>query len=195
LFRLRDRPGMGRRRMGWELVVSPAAPSLVAVALLTSAAGWAEDRFDHQGALGLLVSGGAGDKATLRYSNRPADTGARYPIDVGASYPLGYSGNDLLLMGELALPPHGGPADAAVWGGYRRYFGRERVKTYLDLMGAAHLTPDVTFGPRLGLGVQYEWTSIFGTYLGINGEIGVGQVLRFSAQIALGIQLRSYLLE
>ena len=117
-------------------------------------------------------------------------------LDLGGTYAIGNEGDELLLLLSGAFAPGGGGlADVAVAFGYRGYFGRERLKTYFDLDLSAHSMPFFTLGPRLGLGVQYELTPIFGAFAGLAGEIGVGGELRFSAQAVIGFQARSYLFE
>jgi hypothetical protein len=69
------------------------------------------------------------------------------------------------------------------------------VKTFFDLNAVVHLAPALTLGPRIGFGVQYELSPLFGVYAGLAAQIGFGQAIRFDGELIGGIQLRSYLLE
>ena len=82
-----------------------------------------------------------------------------------------------------------------VYGGYRAYFGQDRLKTFVDLDGAVDVRPSFAIGPRLALGVQYELHPLFGLFGGLAARVGIGSPTRFAASAFAGFQLRSYLLQ
>jgi hypothetical protein len=177
----------------------------------------AVERFDHRGSLGLLVSGGFGGFDSVAFGglrdlcngNPAACNGSRYWVDLGLSYGLSDSGNDLVLRAQGDFAGGGAPLDFALEGGYRVYFGRERLKTFFELDGSIHampahyldsagnsrFSPVLSLGPAFGVGVQYEVTPVFGVFGGIQVGLDIGQVLRFAAHVAVGIQLRTYVFE
>ena len=182
---------------------SPRA-ALIA-ALLAASPSFAVERFDHRGAVGLLIGAEWVAKDSLPI-NGIRDEGIKPGLDLGLSRSIGVDGNELSLSLSVIFPLGCTPVvggiynpctvyDVALFGGYRGYFGQDRLKTFFDLNAALHATPQVTVGPRLGIGVQYELSNVWGAYAGFSAELGVGGALRFSAQLVLGVQLRSYLLE
>jgi hypothetical protein len=177
-------------------VASPARALLVAV-LSAAAPSLADDRYDHRGAVGLIAALAFQDKDSIVFNQNFADSGSRYAAEIGGTYAVGYNGNELALLATLGVATYGSlRADWGLAAGYRGYFGHERFKTYFDLDAAVHFTPSVTAGPRFGAGVQYELTQTLGVFGGLEGELCIGpQELRLSAQIAVGFQFRSYLLE
>ncbi len=151
-----------------------------------------EERFDHRGALGLLVGGGIDFKREVK-SGGDTEEGRRALLETLLTFPLGVSGNEWTLGARTGF---GGPSvDVAVAGGLRAYFGEERFKTYLTAELALHVTPNVTAGPRLGVGIQYELFPVFGLYLGGAAEVTAGQGIRIAAALVGGIQLRTYIFE
>ncbi|MHB8873380.1 MAG: hypothetical protein ACYC8T_06805 [Myxococcaceae bacterium] len=162
--------------------------TLFAAALLAGTA-LADERYDHRGAVGLLL-GATGE--FMSTANPGVVQGLRLGADLGGTWAVGYSGNELMLLGRAAF---GGPrVEGSVTFGYRGYFGQDRVKTFVDLGAAVHF-PLVAVGPRVGFGVQYELSPIVGVYAGLAAQVGLGQALRFDGELCLGLQLRSYLLE
>jgi hypothetical protein len=177
----------------------------------------AVDRFDHRGSLGLLVSGGLGGFDSVAFGglhdlcvwNPSACNGSRYWLDLGLTYGFSESGNDLVFRAQGDFAGAGAPFDFALESGYRVYFGQERLKTFFELDGTIHLmpahyqdsvgnvqfSPALSLGPAFGVGVQYEVTPVFGVFAAIQAGIDVGQVLRFAAHAAVGIQLRTYVFE
>lgn len=162
--------------------------------MLLPPAARAEDteRWDHRGALGLLVGGGIDFKREVK-SGGETEEGRRAVLETLVTFPLGVSGNEWTLGARTGF---GGPAvDVAVAGGLRAYFGDDRFKTYLTAELALHVTPNVTAGPRIGFGVHYELLPTFGLYLGGAAEVTAGQGIRIAAAVLGGIQLRTYIFE
>jgi hypothetical protein len=81
-------------------------------------------------------------------------------LDVGATMAVGESGSDMVLRGRLVFlsAARGG----SVLFGYRKYFGRDQVKTYasFDLQGT--FRPVKTLGARAGFGVMYDFSPLLG---------------------------------
>ncbi|MBK7860162.1 MAG: hypothetical protein IPJ65_16415 [Archangiaceae bacterium] len=181
--------------------------------------GATEERYDHVGAVGLLMALSGQYKA----ANNPFEVGTRAGVEVGGSFNLGYKSNELVIAARATFgsphvgsPDYGTPAcgsgstlppwrcvaedrrlhevDTLLYGGYRGYFG-ERWKTFVDLQAAVSFTPFLAAGPRLGVGLQYELSSIAGLYTQVAAVLGFGEVLQFRAELVIGVQLRSFLLE
>lgn len=123
-----------------------------------------------------------------------ASSGFVGQLDLGGTWAVGYDGNELLAWGRLGLDRERLVAGAIV-AGYRGYFGDGRVKTFVDLDGALHLAPVLAVGPRVGFGTQLELSEVAGLFLGVAAQFGFGRAIRFDAELVLGLQLRSYLLE
>ena len=166
------------------------ALALVVCGSLCSSAALADERFDHRGAVGLLVGAGLEHYDVV---GGVGGGGLLLDADLGATYAVGYNGNELtLLLRGGFLGPH---LDAMIAFGYRGYFGRERIKTFVDFGLSAHSMPLVTLGPRVGFGVQYELSEVVGFYFGTAAQLGFSSVIRFDAELLAGVQIRSYLLE
>jgi hypothetical protein len=166
----------------------------VATVLLLPAVAAAEEveRWDHRGALGLLVGGGIDFKREVK-SGGDTEEGRRALLETLLTFPLGASGSEWTIGVRTGFG--GSAVDVAVAGGIRAYFGEERFKTYLTAELALHVTPNVTAGPRLGVGIQYELFPTFGIYLGGAAEVTAGQGIRIAAAVLGGIQLRTYVFE
>ena len=150
------------------------------------------ERTDHRGSLGLLVGGGADFKREVK-TGGDTEEGARGLVESLVCFPVGVSGNEWTFGARAGF---GGPkVDVALAGGIRAYFGEDRFKTYLTAELALHVTPNVTAGPRLGFGIQYELLPVLGLYLGGAAEVTAGQGIRIAAGLAGGIQLRTYIFE
>jgi hypothetical protein len=165
----------------------------VFAALVTARGAFAEERYDHRGAVGLLVGSGFEYASTIGRIVS-VDTAPSALFDLGVTTHMGLNSNELKLFARASFIP--GVRRLSLVGGYRGYFGDDRVKTFFDLDLALRLLPQATLGPRVGLGVQYELTPVLGLYAGLGGQIGVGpQLARFSGELLVGFQGRSYLLE
>ncbi|HTS82824.1 MAG TPA: hypothetical protein VMH40_19665 [Myxococcaceae bacterium] len=151
-----------------------------------------EERFDHRGALGLLLGGGLDFKREVK-SGGETEEGRRTLVEGLLTFPMGVSGNEWTAGARTGF---GGPSvDVAIAGGLRAYFGDERFKTYLTAELALHVAPNVTAGPRLGVGIQYEILPTFGLYLGGAAEVTAGEGIRIAGAVVGGIQLRTYVFE
>ncbi|MFZ5468388.1 MAG: hypothetical protein ACOZIN_03030 [Myxococcota bacterium] len=164
-----------------------------AAALVVAVPVMAQERFDHRGALGVLLGGGLEHKSSGVIGAIP-DSGVRGDVDLGLTFPVGHDGNELAFWARGTL---GGPSlDLSLTGGYRGYFAEdERVKTFFDLDAALHAGSAFTIGPRMGFGAMYELSSVVGLYTGLGAQVGFGSTLRFDFELLLGVQLRTYLFE
>lgn len=172
----------------------------VAFALLLHAAA-PEERFDHRGAVGLLLG-----LSALRKESSAGDNTWRGALNVGGTLNVGWRSNEILLLGSVSMTrtevldtttnklSYGFGIDGQVAGLFRGYFG-DRWKTFFDLGAALNFSPGVTAGPRLGIGLQYELSSLAGIFATLGAFIGFGSVLMWRAELMLGVQLRSFLLE
>ncbi|HUM09522.1 MAG TPA: hypothetical protein VLT82_01080 [Myxococcaceae bacterium] len=180
-------PWCGGLKRAWRAALT------VGLLLVPLAAGAEEEeRWDHRGALGLLVGGGIDFKREVKAGGE-TEEGRRGLLETLLTFPLGLSGNEWTVGARTGF---GGPAvDVAIAGGLRAYFGDDRFKTYLTAELALHVTPNVTAGPRLGVGIQYELFPVFGLYLGGAAEVTAGQGIRIAGALVGGIQLRTYIFE
>jgi hypothetical protein len=192
--------------------VTPLALS----ALLVLAA--AEERLDHHGAVGLLL----GTSGRNQVSNDSFSNGWRQTLDLGATMNVGYTSDELLFVARFgfggqqlgglygttscsgALVPLAPctksdglirALDMELYGGFRGFFGAEHFKTLFDLDVALQLTPLVAAGPRVAVGVAYDFSALVGAYATIGAQLGFGQELEFKAELLIGVHLRSFLLE
>ncbi len=153
----------------------------------------ADERFDHRGAVGLLVGGGA-TGFTLGATTASA-TGIRPLGELGGTYAIGVNGNELTLAVRGSVPGAQQAPLLGLAGGYRGYFGYQQVKTFLELQITTYVTPTFLIGPRVGGGIQYELSPLVGIYLGGGVNLAFGRGLLLSGEVLGGIQVRSYLLE
>ncbi len=151
----------------------------------------ADERFDHRGAVGLLLNGGVANWS-LRAPDY-SEFGFRGLAEIGGTWAIDVNGNELVLLARGAFGPP--PLGLGLSGGYRSYFGYQQVKTFLDLQVAVHIRPTFLVGPRVGGGFQYELTPNVGVYLGGAVNLAFGNGLLLSGEVLGGVQLRSYLLE
>jgi hypothetical protein len=175
--------------------VTPAGRAVLALSLVLAALAHGaeeEQRFDHRGALDLLVGGGIDFKREVK-SGGETEEGRRALLETLVTFPMGMSGNEWTVGARTGFG--GDSVDVAIAGGLRAYFGEERFKTYLSAEIALHVTPNVTAGPRLGFGIQYELFPVFGLYLGGAAEVTAGQGIRIAAAVVGGFQVRTYLFE
>jgi hypothetical protein len=150
-----------------------------------------DERYDHRGAVGLLFgSGGAGVSLG---ATTPSLFGLRWTQELGGTYAIDVNGNELVLVLRGSIVPE--PRIYGLAGGYRGYFGYQRVKTFIDLQVAAYVSPTFLIGPRVGAGVQFELSPIAGLFVGGAVNLGFGNGLLLSGELIAGLQLRSYLLE
>ncbi len=162
----------------------------MSIVLTACAAAPAAERFDHRGAVGLLVGAGAEVGELVRGGQ--FDEYWRGIADLGISVAPTADGNEYKLVIEAAKPAS---PQWSVYAGYRGYFGEDRLKTFVDIDAAVDLRPNFTAGPRLALGIQYDFHPLVGLFGGVAARLGIGSPSRFAAGAFAGFQLRSYLLQ
>jgi hypothetical protein len=162
----------------------------MSIVLTACTAARAAERFDHRGAVGLLV--GAGAEVGELVHGGQFDEYSRGIADLGVSVAPTADGNEYKLVLEAAKL---GSLQWLVYGGYRGYFGQDRLKTFFDIDAAVDVRPNFTVGPRLALGVQYDFHPLMGLFGGVAARIGIGSPSRFAAGVFAGFQFRSYLLQ
>ncbi len=142
---------------------------------------------DHRGSLGVTAAVGG-----LLRSTTLMEQGVRFLADVGLTAGVIGEATELVLLGRLTA---GASLGGAIMGGLRPYFGAARWKTFADLMVAVHVAPLVTVGPRIGVGVQYDFGPLAGVYAALAGQLGFGATLMLQGELLIGVQLRSYVFE
>ncbi|HEY0880901.1 MAG TPA: hypothetical protein VGD87_05195 [Archangium sp.] len=173
----------------------PGARRAFAVALaLVSGLASAQQRFDHQGSLGLTVATG-GEYVTAITTMATGERGVRIPIELGVTISL-TNRTELRVSGRFApgFPPLttlGGSGYA----GIRNSFGFEQWKTFFDLEAAVHFAPLLAFGARAAFGVQYDFSPIMGVYAQVGAQLGGASALRLSFEGMVGVQFRTYVFE
>ena len=175
----------------------PALQSCCCTALIVfggvvSSQAFAEDvRLDHRGSIGLLLSTGGEYKASI--AGGSVQNGARLPAHIGATMAIGQNGNELKLQFDSSwLGPQ---YDLGVSFGYRGYFPVDPMKTFFDADVALRFYQRITAGPEIGFGVQYELSSVVGVFSTVRAKFGFGQGLRMGAELLVGLQVRTYVLE
>lgn len=150
----------------------------------------------HRGSLGLQVAAG-GEYSTLigATSAQRGENGVRLPLEVGGS--LGITDkSELHVTGRFAPGVYNvALVGLSFYAGWRQSFGYEKWKTFFDLDLAVHALPAVTLGIRFAFGVQYDFADIAGVYVAAGAQLGGLLHLRFSGELLIGLQFRTYLFE
>lgn len=165
------------------------ATRIAAALLFLSSGTFAQERWDHRGAVGLLAA--VGGEVRASNSATQVDNGLRGDVDLGGTVSF-TDRTELLLLGRLSL---GGAQFFSLTAGIRSGYQLERWRTFFDLSATVHFGSLWTVGPRVAVGVQYELHPLVGLYSTVGGQIGWGAGLRLVGEVSLGVQLRSYLLE
>ena len=106
---------------------------------------------------------------------------------------IGHNGNELKLQFDSSWL---GPApDLGVSFGYRGYFPVDPIKTFFDADIGFRFYDRLTVGPEIGFGLQYELSSVIGVFSTVRAKFGFGQGLRLGAELLVGLQVRTYVLE
>jgi hypothetical protein len=53
----------------------------------------------------------------------------------------------------------------------------------------------VSIGPRVGFGVQWDFSQVAGAFVQVAAEVTAGQGVRYGVSALLGFQFRTYILE
>ena len=178
-----------------------AAASFCGALLFAATSARAQERQayrEHNGSLGAFATLGGEYSALVVTdcvfcaSGKSID-GFDAILDVGGTLAVGQSGSELVLRGRLVFLSRA--RGESLMFGYRKYFGRDEFKTFVsfDLMGT--FEPVKTVGARAAFGAIWDFSSIMGLWVEAGATFGVGAGRRFGAELSLGFQARTYLLE
>lgn len=159
--------------------------------VVVPASGEDAPRLDHRGALGFIFAGGISFEETV-LEHGVSESGRAPLLLAEVTFPLGAQGNEWTLAVGTAVAT---PVTVAFSGGIRAYFGDEAWKTFVTVEGTLHVTPAVSAGPRLGFGVQWDFSQVAGAFVQVAAEVTAGQGIRFGASALAGFQLRTYIFE
>jgi hypothetical protein len=141
--------------------------------------------------LGLILAGGISFEETV-LQHGVSESGRAPLVLAEVTFPLGAQGNEWTLSVGTAFAT---PVTVAVSGGVRAYFGDDAWKTFVTVEGTLHVTPAVSAGPRLGFGVQWDFSQVAGAFVQLAAEVTAGQGIRFGASALAGFQFRTYIFE
>ena len=79
--------------------------------------------------------------------------------------------------------------------GYRVYVPVDPNKTFFGADICFRFYDRLTVGPEIGFGLQYELSSVIGVFSTVRAKFGFGQGLRLGAELLVGLQVRTYVLE
>jgi hypothetical protein len=142
----------------------------------------------HRGAVGAYFAGG-GEVSSIVGASSTSEGGGP-SAELGASVAIDADGNELIgfVRGSLV----GASAGLSLGVGYRGYFGPDAWKTFFDLGLTGELAPGFGVGPRIALGVQYDFHPLLGAFAVADARLLVGERLRVAGSLLIGLQLRSY---
>lgn len=170
------------RSLGWLLV---------ALALGGTSTAGAESGASPRGSLGVLVEGGVDARASAEGGGGATDNGWFGGVGLGATWGV-LDNLELKLLARWS-PVAGAPL--AVGAGVRNGHQLGAWRTFFDLELAASLGRPATLGPRIGIGLQVELHPLVSTYALAATHFGLGTGARIIGELALGLQLKSYLFE
>ncbi len=161
-----------------SLVLAPSARAL-------------EPRYDHRDQQGLLLEL-AGSRDTLNVKGGLARSYFRPSLLLAWSFDVGGDGDEVH-VGAGASPAIEGAPEAPRWfldSRYRGYFGTEELKTFFDAGLWVSLGPRVAAGPRVGLGLLYDFTRNVGAYVEVGFGTAFGQFRGVGLGFGGGVQAR-----
>lgn len=164
--------------------------AVLAVALVC-ATGAAAERYDHVGAVGLLVAGVGDARASVTSTGSASDNGFRGGLEVGGTW----AWNEHREFRASARWAFDAGAPLALVGGVRNGYQLDRLRTFFDLGVGVYVGAPWTIGPQLAVGLQYELLPVVGVYTSVGTHFGLGSGARFLAEVSVGFQFRTYLLE
>ncbi|MBS2027089.1 MAG: hypothetical protein JST54_04215 [Deltaproteobacteria bacterium] len=171
--------------------------ALVAVLVLAPTAARADfpPRLDHRGALGISpeIGGERADFLFVAANNVQGFDAARLTLGLELTLGLGFEGNELVVLGRYLHSRS--DAGAAVGVAYRKYFGRDELKTYFQGGIKGDSTPRYAVGPWAQFGVMYELSALVGVFAQAELSVEVSQGIRVGYGGSGGVQLRTYVLE
>ncbi len=157
-----------------------------------------EYSLDHAGSVGLIVGVGPEYSGSIKADclfclGEQTLIGVSGLFDIGATVAINQEGDEIVLRGRLVRLSSSNGESLLL--GYRKYFGRDEIKTFASLDLQASFRPVKTLGARGSFGVMYDFSPIFGIWLDGGGSFGFGYGRRFGLETTIGMQARSYLFE
>ncbi len=167
------------------------AAAALAAALAAAPAAALEPRFDHRDEQGVLVEAGA-SRDTVSAGGGPSESANRAFVRVGYGFDVSGEGGELVLSGSLRLGADGTP-ESLRWAAdlrYRGYFGTEELKTFFEVGLWVPVSTRLAIGPRVGIGVAYDFGRTFGLYSAFGFGTGFGPLRLASLELAAGLHAR-----
>ena len=150
-----------------------------------------EPRYDHRDQQGLLLEV-AGSRDTLNVKGGLSRSFFRPSLLLAWSFDVGSEGDEVH-VGAGASPAIDGAPESPRWfldSRYRGYFGTEELKTFFDAGLWVSLAPRVAAGPRVGLGLLYDFTRNVGVYVEVGFGTAFGQFRGVALGFGAGVQAR-----
>lgn len=170
-----------------------AVPALFCTLLFRASSARAlEPRYDHRDEFGPSVELSLVND-TVAVPRRSSKNELVPALRLSFGFDVSGEGDELII-GTRFTPPIADPnrerIDWALDARFRRYFGTEEWKTFLDVGGWAPLISRLAAGPQVGLGLAYDWSRSGGLYLAASFGAAFGQAEVVSFALASGISFR-----
>lgn len=175
------------RHPAWGL-----AGAALALALGAAPARALEPRYDHRDQFGLTAEVDGSRLTATVGGGLSRSTFDLLGLRLAFSFDVGSDGDEVLLGGSWSPLAAGEIADTA-WlldARYRGFFGSEELKTFFDAGVVLAVSPRVAAGPRLGLGVMYDFERACGIFATLGASTAFGEFRGFAFQLGLGFQWR-----
>jgi hypothetical protein len=185
------------KRSGWWILKSV----LLLTSYCSSLGSLAQEReysLDHAGSVGFIVGVGPEYSGSIKADclfclGEQTLVDVSGVFDIGATVAINQEGDEIVLRGRLVRLSSSNGESLLL--GYRKYFGREEIKTFASLDLQTTFRPVKTMGVRGSFGVMYDFSPILGIWLDGGGSFGFGYGRRFGLETTIGMQARSYLFE
>jgi hypothetical protein len=167
------------------------AAALAVAAPLGAAA--LEPRYDHRDEQGVLAALEYWRESTV-VSGKPTLTDPHPRLRLGWSWDVSGEGDELVVGGSLRLGDWKDQERMRQLYGidarYRGYFGTEELKTFFEVGLWAQFQNKVAIGPQAGLGLQYDPSRGWGTFLSLHFGTAFGEARIASLGASAGVQIR-----
>ncbi len=150
-----------------------------------------EPRFDHRDQDSLLLEI-ARSRDTVSVAGGDSRSLFRTQLEIAYGFDVTGDGDELLLGIATRLGGEDVPESVrwSIDARYRGYFGTEELKTFFDVGLWVPVSPKVGIGPRVDLGVIWDFGRIAGLYASLGVGTALGQIRAFSIEVASGMQVR-----